>query len=42
LDVDSGILEKIKQTRRELNVRFPAKMDDGMGAKAHELRGIYP
>jgi len=29
LDVDPGILEKIKQTRRELIVHFPAKMDDG-------------
>ncbi len=29
LDVDQGILEKIKHTRRELIVHFPAKMDDG-------------
>ena len=29
LDVDPGILEKIKSTRRELTVNFPVKMDDG-------------
>jgi len=29
LDVDEGILEKIKSTRRELIVHFPARMDDG-------------
>ncbi len=29
LDVEQGILEKIKSTRRELIVHFPAKMDDG-------------
>ena len=29
LDVDPGILEKFKTTRRELTVHFPVKMDDG-------------
>ncbi|RLA98961.1 MAG: glutamate dehydrogenase [Deltaproteobacteria bacterium] len=29
LNVDPGILEKIKSTRRELTVNFPVKMDDG-------------
>ncbi len=29
LDVDEGILEKIKVPRREITVNFPAKMDDG-------------
>jgi glutamate dehydrogenase (NAD(P)+) len=29
LDLDPGIYEKIKQTKRELIVHFPVKMDDG-------------
>jgi glutamate dehydrogenase (NAD(P)+) len=29
LKLDPGICEKIKQTKRELTVHFPAKMDDG-------------
>ncbi|RLA82405.1 MAG: glutamate dehydrogenase [Deltaproteobacteria bacterium] len=29
LDVDQGILERIKSTKRELTVHFPVKMDDG-------------
>jgi len=29
LDVDPGLLEKLKHTKRELIVHFPVKMDDG-------------
>lgn len=29
LDVDQGFLEKLKQTKRDVIVHFPAKMDDG-------------
>ncbi|MGQ9654750.1 MAG: Glu/Leu/Phe/Val family dehydrogenase [Thermodesulfobacteriota bacterium] len=29
LDVDPGLLEKLKQTKRELIVHFPVKMDNG-------------
>jgi glutamate dehydrogenase (NAD(P)+) len=29
MEVDQGVLEKLKQTRRELIVHFPVKMDDG-------------
>jgi glutamate dehydrogenase (NAD(P)+) len=29
LDVDEGLLEKLKQTKRDLIVHFPVKMDDG-------------
>src|SRR4030043_2117891 len=29
LDVDPGLLEKLKHTKRELIVNFPVKMDDG-------------
>ena len=29
LDVDIGLLEKLKQTKRDLIVHFPVKMDDG-------------
>jgi glutamate dehydrogenase (NAD(P)+) len=29
LDVDQGLLDKLKQTKRELIVHFPVKMDDG-------------
>lgn len=29
LDVDKGLLEKLKQTKRDVIVHFPVKMDDG-------------
>jgi len=29
LDVDEGLLEKLKQTKRDVIVHFPVKMDDG-------------
>jgi glutamate dehydrogenase (NAD(P)+) len=29
LKLDPGLCEKIKQTKRELIVHFPVKMDDG-------------
>jgi glutamate dehydrogenase (NAD(P)+) len=29
LEVDPGLLEKLKHTKRELIVHFPVKMDDG-------------
>ena len=29
LDVDSGILDILKSTKRELTVHFPVKLDDG-------------
>jgi glutamate dehydrogenase (NAD(P)+) len=29
LDVDEGILEKLRHTKREMIVHFPVKMDDG-------------
>lgn len=28
LDVDKGLLEKLKQTKRDVIVHFPVKMDD--------------
>ena len=29
LDLDEGVLEKLKQTRREVIIHFPVEMDDG-------------
>jgi glutamate dehydrogenase/leucine dehydrogenase len=29
LDVEDGLLEKLKQTKRDLIVHFPVRMDDG-------------
>jgi len=29
LDLDEGVVEKLKQTRREVIIHFPVEMDDG-------------
>ena len=39
LDLNPGILEMLKHTKRELEVHFPVKMDDGSMENFYRLPG---